>query len=60
MTQSEDGGKNFKRKKSEKIFFEKTLICEKVPSFCRKMIIYHKISMSGVYKNVFETSENYS
>ena len=54
-------GKKFSKKKSEKkFFFEKTLICEKVPSFSQKMIIYHKMSKSGVYENVFQTSENYS
>ena len=40
--------------------FWKKLICEKVLRLSQKMMIYHKISMSGVYKNVFQTSENYS
>ena len=34
-------------------FFEKKLICEKVPSLSQKMMIYHKMSMYGVYENVF-------
>ena len=51
----EDGEKNFKRKKSEIFFFffEKALICKKVPSFSQKMIICHKMSLSGVCENVF-------
>ena len=58
--------KNFFSKKFQKIFWPKkirnffqNLICEKVPSFSQKMMIYHKMPMSGVYENVFETSENY-
>ena len=49
--------KNFE-KKSEKnfFFFWKKLICEKVPRFSQKMMKYHKMSMSGVYENVFQTS----
>ena len=44
-----------KKKKEKKCFFEKKLICEKVPSLSQKMMIYHKNSMSGVYENVFLT-----
>ena len=51
----------YKMKKSEKkFFFEKNLICEKVSSLSQKMMINHKMSMSRVYENVFQTSENYS
>ena len=53
--------KKFWKKKSEKnFFFWKKLICEKVTSFRQKMTIYHKMSMSWVYENVFQTPENYS
>ena len=53
--------KNFwKKNLKKKFFFEKKLICEKVTSFRQKMTIYHKISMSWVYENVFQTPENYS
>ena len=41
--------KNFDIKK----YFWKKLICEKAPSLSQKMMIYHKMSMSGVYENVF-------
>ena len=40
-----------------KKFFLKKLICEKIPSLSQKMIICHKMYMSGVYENVFEASE---
>ena len=40
-----------------KNFFWKKLICEKTPSLSKKMMIYHKMPMSGVYENVFQTSE---
>ena len=36
------------------------LICEKMPCLSQKMMINHKMSMSGVYENVFQISENYS
>ena len=59
--------KEFKAKKkfqkiSKKIFdikkfFWKKLICKKTPSLSQKMMIYHKIPISGVYENVFETSQ---
>ena len=39
--------------KSESFFFEKNLICEKVTSKSQKMIINHKMSISGLYGNVF-------
>ena len=46
--------KIFEKNNNKKIFFfEKKLICEKVPSLSQKMMIYHKMSMSGVYENVF-------
>ena len=49
-----DGGENFEKKIwNKKNFFWKKLICEKVT-------IYHKMSMSWVYENVFQTPENYS
>ena len=51
--------KNFEKKIRKKIFFEKKLICEKLPSTRQKMMICHKTSMSGVYENVFLTSKNY-
>ena len=37
----------------KKNFFLKKLFCEKVPSLNPKMMIYQKMSMSGVYENVF-------
>ena len=40
--------------------FFQNLIYEKVPSLRQKMMIFHKISRSGVYENVFRISENYS
>ena len=49
--------KNFFEKIKNKIFFWKKLIFEKIPSLSQKMIICHKMSMSGVYENVFEASE---
>ena len=52
--------KNFEKKIWKKNFFWKKLICEKVTSFRQKMTIYHKMSMSWVYENVFQTPENYS
>ena len=51
--------KKFQKKfwpKKIRNFFQ-NLICEKVPSFSQKMMIYHKMPMSGVYENVFQTSE---
>ena len=33
--------------------FSKKLICEKVRSLSQKMMIYHKMGMSGVYENIF-------
>ena len=45
------------KKHKKKIFFWKKLICEKIPSLSQKMIICHKMSLSGVYENVFEASE---
>ena len=47
-----------KKKIMKKIFFLKKLFCEKVPSLNTKMMIYQKMSMSGVYKNVKGFSEN--
>ena len=47
--------KKFQKKfwpKKIRNFFQ-NLICEKVPSLSQKMMIYHKIPMSGAYKNVF-------
>ena len=52
--------KIFLKKNQQKNFFEKNIICEKIAWLCQKMMIYHKMSLSGVYENVFETSENYS
>ena len=49
--------KNFKKIFWYKNFFWKKLICEKTPSLSKKMMIYHKMPMSGVYENVFQTSE---
>ena len=46
-----------KKKFWYKKFFWKKLICEKTPSLSKKMMIYHKMPMSGVYENVFQTSE---
>ena len=43
----------FEKKYRKKNFFEKKLICEKVSSICQKMMIYYKMAISGVYKNVF-------
>ena len=34
--------------------------CEKLHSLSPKMMIYHKMSVSGVYNNVFQTTKNYS
>ena len=52
--------KKFFLKKFQKKFWPKkirnffqNLICEKVPSFSQKMMIYHKMPMSGVYENIF-------
>ena len=42
-----------KKKIRKKFFFEKNLICEKVTSISQKMIINHKMSISGLYGNVF-------
>ena len=39
-----------------KLFWKK-LICKKTPSLSQKLMIYHKIPISGVYENVFETSQ---
>ena len=36
--------KFFEEKKSKIFFLQKILICEKVPSFSEKMMIYHKNS----------------
>ena len=50
----------FEKNRKKKFFencFEKKLICVKVS---QKMMLYHKMSMSRVYENVFQTSENYS
>ena len=58
--QTKNFQKKFWKKKWKKKFFLKKLICEKVPSLSQKMMIYHKMSKSGVYENVFQTSENYS
>ena len=44
---------DLKKKNNEKNFFLKKLFCEKVPSLNPKMMIYQKMSMSGVYENVF-------
>ena len=47
--------KKFQKKfwpKKIRNFFQ-NLICEKVPSLSQKMMIYHKMPMSGVYENVF-------
>ena len=49
--------KNFKKNFWYKNFFWKKLICEKTPSLSKKMMIYHKMPMSGVYENVFQISE---
>ena len=49
--------KNFKKIFWYKIIILKKLICKKTPSFSQKMMIYHKMPMSGVYENVFQTSE---
>ena len=53
------GKKNFSKKFQKKfwpkiirIFFQ-NLICEKVTSLSQKMMIYHKMAMSGVYENIF-------
>ena len=55
-----DCQKKFGQKKILKNVLKKTgkknLICVNVS---QKMMIYHKMSMSGVYENVFQTSENY-
>ena len=51
--------KKFQKKfwpKKIRNFFQ-NLICEKVPSFSQKMMIYYKMPMSGVYENMFQTSE---
>ena len=48
----------FLKKIGKKNFFlKKKLLCVKVS---QKMMINHKMSMSRVYENVFQTSENYS
>ena len=47
----------FLKKTGKNFFLKKNLICVNVS---QKMMIYHKMSMSGVYENVFQTSENYS
>ena len=52
--------KFFEEKIRKKFLFLKKPICEKVPCLRQKMMIYHKMSMSGVYENVFQISENYS
>ena len=48
--------KFFEKKIRKKFLFLKKPICEKVPCLRQKMMIYHKMSMSGVYENVFLTS----
>ena len=46
--------KILKKKNQKKNFFlKKNLICEKVTSISQKMIINHKMSISGLYGNVF-------
>ena len=47
------GKKKIWKKKSQKKFSWKKLICEKLPITSQKMMICHKTSMSGVYENVF-------
>ena len=49
----------FEKKNIEKKIFLKKLICEKMSSISQKMMIYYKMAISGVYKNVFETSKIY-
>ena len=43
--------KKFFEKKNKT--FSKKLICGKVRSLSQKMMIYHKMGMSGVYENIF-------
>ena len=50
---SKKNQKNFLEKKWKKNFFWKKLIFEKTPSLSEKMMLYHKMAMSGVYEKVF-------
>ena len=47
----------FEKNREKNFFLKKKLLCVKVS---QKMMINHKMSMSRVYENVFQTSENYS